>query len=56
MKKIQADSNAPVLGTIIEAKVDKGEGPVATVVIQNGTLRVGDLVMVGGVPGKIKIS
>ncbi len=53
-EKIQADSNAPVLGTIIEAKVDKGEGPVATVVIQNGTLRVGDLVMVGGVPGKIK--
>ena len=53
-ENIQADPDAPVLGTIIEANVDKGEGPVATVVIQNGTLKVGDLVLVGGVPGKIK--
>lgn len=53
-ENIQANPDGKTIGTIIEAHIDKGEGPVATVVIQNGTLKVGDKIMVGGVPGKIK--
>lgn len=45
--KIQADPSANAVGTIIESHIDKGEGPVATVLIQNGTLRRGDLAYVG---------
>lgn len=51
---IVADPAQPAVGTIIESHVDRGEGPVATVVIQNGTLHVGDVVKVGDVWGKIK--
>lgn len=45
--KIQADPSAGAVGTIIESHIDKGEGPVATVLIQNGTLKRGDLAQVG---------
>ena len=41
-------------GIVIEAKLDKGQGPVATVLVQNGTLRIGDSVLVGEVAGKIR--
>jgi len=41
-ENMKADPNAIAIGTIIESHVDKGEGPVATVLIQNGTLKVGD--------------
>ena len=53
-ENIQANPEGRTAGTIIEANIDKGEGPVATIIVQNGTLKIGDLVMVGGVPGKIK--
>ena len=39
---IKANPNSPAIGTIIESHIDKGEGPVATVLIQNGTLKIGD--------------
>ena len=52
---IIANPNAPAAGTIIEAHMDKGEGPVATVLIQNGTLRKNDLVKMGNVPGRIRV-
>lgn len=52
--KIQADANQPAIGTIIESHIDKGEGPVATVIIQSGTLKTNDSVQVGQVVGKIK--
>lgn len=39
---MRANPNAKAIGTVIESRVDKGEGPVATILIQNGTLRVGD--------------
>lgn len=39
---IKADANGNAIGTIIESHIDKGEGPVATILIQNGTLRIGD--------------
>ncbi|MCX7789149.1 MAG: translation initiation factor IF-2 [Chloroflexaceae bacterium] len=54
MLELKANPNAPAVGTIIEAELDKNRGPVATVLIQNGTLRPEDNVLVGGVAGKIK--
>ncbi|OGH79931.1 MAG: translation initiation factor IF-2 [Candidatus Magasanikbacteria bacterium RIFCSPHIGHO2_02_FULL_48_18] len=52
---IQADSTIPAIGTIIESHVDKGMGPVATVLVQAGTLRKGDpLVVNGEIYGKIR--
>jgi len=47
--KILANPNARAVGTVIESRVDKGEGAVATVLIQNGTLKQGDLLGVGGI-------
>ena len=54
MKELKANANAPALGTVLEARLDKGRGPVATVLIQDGTLRVGDTVVAGAVSGKIR--
>ncbi|MDP2684642.1 MAG: translation initiation factor IF-2 [bacterium] len=51
---IQADPNQAAIGTIIESHIDKGEGPVATVIIQSGTLKKNDPVQVGQVVGRIK--
>ncbi len=50
----KADPNAKPEGTIIEAKLDKGRGAVATVLVQQGTLRKGDVVVAGGIYGKIR--
>jgi len=54
MEELKADPTVPAIGTIVESHIDKGEGAVATVLIQNGTLRVGEMVTVGKVAGKIK--
>ncbi|NTW98245.1 MAG: translation initiation factor IF-2, partial [Oscillochloris sp.] len=54
LEDFKANPNAPAVGTIIEAELDKNRGAVATVLIQNGTLRPEDNVLVGGVSGKIK--
>lgn len=54
LEEFKANPEAPAVGTIIEAELDKNRGPVATVLIQNGTLRPEDNVLVGGVAGKIK--
>lgn len=51
---IQANPKRTAIGTIIESHIDKGEGPVATVVIQTGTLRQNDAVQVGHVVGRIR--
>lgn len=53
-EQIKAEYNAPAIGTIIESHLDKGTGPVATVLIHSGTLRIGDKVRVGNVLGKIR--
>lgn len=42
------------VGTVIEAKLDKGRGPVATLLVQNGTLKVGDVIVVGNTYGKVR--
>ncbi len=54
MLELKANPNAQAFGTVIEARVDKGKGAVATVLVQNGTLRVGELVVAGQTYGKIK--
>ncbi len=50
----KANPHGPVQGTIIEAKVDKGRGAVATVLVQQGTLRTGDVVVAGVTFGKVR--
>ena len=55
VENMKADADATALGTIIESHIDSGEGPVATILIQNGTLKVGDFVSVGNVSyGKVR--
>lgn len=50
----KADPHAPAQGTVIEAKVEKGRGPVVSILVQQGTLTVGDVVVVGAHYGKIR--
>jgi len=52
--KILANPNGTVIGTVIEAEVDKSRGIVATLIVQNGTLKIGDAIAVGKASGKIK--
>lgn len=54
MEQLKADPTVPAKGTVIESHMDKFEGPVATILVQNGTLNVGENVVVGDVTGKIK--
>lgn len=51
---VQANPDAPAVGTILEGKLDRRRGPVATVLVQNGTLHVGDVVVVGKTWGKVR--
>lgn len=52
--ELKANPNKPARGVVIEAKVDKGRGPVATVLIHEGTLNVGDAILVGMSSGRIR--
>lgn len=52
--ELKANPNRPAEGVVIEAKLDRTRGPVATVLVQNGTLEVGDIVVVGTTYGKVK--
>jgi translation initiation factor IF-2 len=54
LQELKANPKRPAIGTIIEAEMDKGRGAVATVVVQTGTLRIGDIVVVGKTYGKVK--
>ena len=54
VKEYKANPNRRAKGAIIEAKLDKGRGPVATVLVQNGTLHVGDVVIAGTAVGHIR--
>lgn len=54
VKDLKANPNKPATGTVIEAKLDKGRGPVCTLLVQNGTLRQGDSIVVGTTYGKVR--
>ncbi len=54
MQQLKANPDRRARGIIIEAKLDKGRGPVATVLVQNGTLRVGDTIVAGMAYGRIR--
>ena len=54
MMELKGDSTCSARGVVLEAKLDKGRGPVATVLIQGGTLRIGDTFVVGSVSGKVR--
>jgi translation initiation factor IF-2 len=51
---LKTDSSRPAEGTVIEAKLDRGRGPVATVLVQRGTLKVGDIVVAGAEMGRVR--
>ena len=52
--ELKANPDRPAEGTVIEAKLDKGRGPVATILVRRGTLRVGDIFVVGAESGKVR--
>ena len=54
LEELKANPNREGMGTVVEAKLDKGRGPVATLLVQNGTLKTGDPVVVGTSFGKIR--
>ncbi|MGP4107025.1 translation initiation factor IF-2 [Virgibacillus sp. L01] len=54
VEELKADPNNDAFGTVIEAQLDKGKGPVATLLVQNGTLRVGESVVVGNTFGRVR--
>lgn len=54
MAELKANPSAPARGTVVEAKLEKGRGPVATLLIQKGTLKVGDHLVCGSIYGKVR--
>ena len=54
LEQYRANPNRLGVGTVIEAKLDKGRGPVATLLVQNGTIKIGDPIVVGTTYGKIR--
>ena len=54
VEDLQANPNRPAKGTVIEANLDKTRGPLATLLVQNGTLRVGDILVAGSSLGKVR--
>jgi translation initiation factor IF-2 len=54
MQDLKANPGRPALATVLEAKLDRGRGPVATVLVRNGTLHVGDFFVCGSVFGKVR--
>ncbi len=54
MKELKANPDRPAKGTVIEARLDKGRGPIATVLVQNGTLHTGDILVAGMTVGRVR--
>ena len=55
MKELKVDHKGPAIGTVIESHIDKSEGPVATILVQAGILKISDMFIVANIPGKIKV-
>jgi translation initiation factor IF-2 len=54
LQELKATPGRPALGAVLEAKLDRGRGPVSTVLIQNGTLKVGDAFVAGNISGRVR--
>ena len=54
MRELKANPDRAAKGTVVESKLDKGRGPVATVLVQNGTLKIGDVVVAGTSVGRVR--
>ena len=54
MENYRANPNRLALGSVIEARLDKGRGPIATIIVQNGTLKVGDSIVIGDTYGRVR--
>jgi len=54
LQELKANPKRPAIGTVIEAELDPQRGPIATVIVQTGTLRIGDTVVVGGTYGRVR--
>ena len=55
VKELKANPNRQAKGTVIEARLDKGRGPVATILVQNGTLHTGDILIAGTSVGRVRV-
>ena len=55
VEDLKADPTQKAIGTVIEARLDKGKGPVATLLVQQGTLHVGDPIVVGNTSGRVRV-
>ena len=55
MQELKANPNRRAKGAVIEARLDKGRGPVATLLVQNGTLHTGDVILAGTSVGKVRV-
>lgn len=54
VQELKANADKPAVGTVIEAELDKSRGPAASLLVQNGTLHVGDAIVVGNTHGKVR--
>ena len=54
IQELKANPNRAAKGTVIEARLDKGRGPIMTVLVQNGTLRMGDIIIAGTAVGRVR--
>ena len=54
MRELKANPNRKARGLVIEAELDKGQGPVATILVQKGTLNVGDFIAAGACYGRVR--
>ena len=55
MRELRANPNRPAKGTVVEARLDKGRGPIMTVLVQNGTLNQGDIIIAGTAVGRVRV-
>ena len=55
MKELKANPNRAAKGIVIEARLDKGRGPISTLLVQNGTLKTGDIIVAGSTVGRVRV-
>ncbi len=55
VRELKANPHRKAKGTVIEARLDKGRGPIATILVQNGTLRTGDVIIAGTAVGRVRV-